>query len=159
MTKHEYNQLNEQQKRDVAWFLWEKYIDLDSPTYSKDFHFSAYGSTKLFVNERNIFERGSELFELDLIRNLNAEDIPDSNKELFPIPTLSNAFKRIKSVRIARIIPKERFHWIDFEINLGDIFHNKKSNGYGTSSSWGLGCNNDLFDWICEIPMQYIEPN
>lgn len=158
MTKDQYNELNKQRKCDVAWFLWNKHVSLDATTYSKDFHFSVYGSRRLFVNERNVLERDSELFELDLIRNLNIEDVPCSNKELFPIPALHNEFKTIKTVRIVRDIPKERFHWIDFAITVGDIFYNKNSNGYGTTSSWGLGCNNDHFDWTCEIPLQYIKP-
>ena len=86
------------------------------------------------------------------------DEVPATNKLDFPIPTLGKVFDRVKTVIVSRDIPVQRFHWIDFEIALGDIFNNKYSNGHGTCSSWGLGCNNDQFHWTCEIPMQYVVP-
>ena len=158
MTKAEYNNLSDQEKLNLAWFLWNKYVDLDSLHYNQDFHFAVYGSRRLFVNSRNIAKRGTELFDLDVIRNIKMEDIPASDELDFPIPTLGKEFERVRTVSITRDIPKERFHWIDFEIAVGDIFNNKNSNGHGTCSSWGLGCNNDQFDWTCELPLQYLKP-
>ena len=158
MTKAEYNNLNDGEKLDLAWFLWNRYIDLNSPSYNQEFHFAVYGSRRLFVNSKNIGRRGSELFGLEIIRNIKMEDVPASKELDFPIPTLGKVFDRAKTVIVSRDIPKQRFHWIDFEISVGDTFNNKNSNGYGTCSSWGLGCNNDQFDWTCELPMQYLEP-
>ena len=158
MTKAEYNNLNDGEKLDLAWFLWNQYIDLNSPSYNQEFHFAVYGSRRLFVNSRNIARRGSELFGLEIIRNIKMEDVPSSKELDFPIPTLCNVFDGVKTVIVSRDIPKQRFHWIDFEISVGDIFNNKNSNGYGTCSGWGLGCNNDQFDWTCEVPMQCLEP-
>ena len=158
MTIEEYNNLNDQEKLNVAWLIWRKYIDLDSPDYNKEFHYQAYGSRRLFVNSRKIAKRGIKLFKLEIIHKLKMEDIPNSEEKDFPIPNLGKIFEKVQSVRVHREIPKERFHWIDFEIAKGDIFINKNSNGHGTCSSWGLGCNNENFDWTCEIPLQYIEP-
>jgi hypothetical protein len=158
MTKAEYNSLNDGEKLDLAWFLWNQYIDLNSPSYNQEFHFAVYGSRRLFVNSRNIATRGSELFELEIIRNIKMEDIPSSKELDFPIPTLGKVFDGVITVIVSRDISKQRFHWIDFDIAVGDTFYNKKSNGHGTCTSWGLGCNNDQFDWTCEIPMQYIKP-
>lgn len=158
MTKAEYNSLHDGEKLDLAWFLWNQYIDLNSPSYNQEFHFAVYGSRRLFVNSRNIATRGSELFELEIIRNIKMEDIPSSKELDFPIPTLGKVFDGVKTVIVFRDISKQRFHWIDFDIAVGDTFYNKNSNGHGTCSSWGLGCNNDQFDWTCEIPMQYIKP-
>lgn len=158
MTKAEYNYLNDGQKLDLAWFLWNRYIDLNSPSYNQEFHFAVYGSRRLFVNSKNIGRRGSELFELYIIQNIKMEFIPASKELDFPIPTLGKVFDGVKTVIVSRNMPKQRFHWIDFEISVGDIFNNKNINGYGTCSSWGLGCNNDQFDWTCELPMQYLEP-
>ena len=157
MTKVEYNNLNDNEKLNLAWILWNKYIDLDSPSYNQEFHFAVYGSRRLFVNSRNIAKRGTELFELDIIRNIKMQNIPVSKELDFPIPTLSKVFDKVETIIISRDIPKERFHWIDFELSVGDILYNKNSNGYGTCSKWGLGCNNDQFDWTCELPMQYLE--
>ena len=81
MTKAEYNNLNDGEKLDLAWFLWNRYIDLNSPSYNQEFHFTVYGSRRLFVNSKNIGRRGSELFGLEIIRNIKMEDIPAS-KEL-----------------------------------------------------------------------------
>jgi hypothetical protein len=86
------------------------------------------------------------------------ENVPASKELDFPIPTLGKVFDGVKTVVVSRDIPKQRFHWIDFEISVGDTFNNKNSNGYGTCSSWGLACNNDQFDWTCELPLQYLEP-
>ncbi len=158
MTKALYNNLSDQEKLNLAWFLWNKYVDLDSPHYNQEFHFAVYGSRRLFINSRNIPRRGTELFELDIIRNIKMEDIPTTDELDFPIPNLGKMFERVRTVRITRDIPEERFHWIDFEIAVGDIFNNKNSNGHGTCSNWGLGCNNDQFDWTCELPFQYLEP-
>lgn len=158
MTKTEYNSLNDGEKLNLTWFLWNRYIDFDSPHYDQEFHFTVYGSRRLFISSRNVARRGTELFELDLIRKITIEDIPTSEELDFPIPTLGKAFDKVKTVIVTRDIPKERFHWIDFEIAVGDIFNNKNSNGFGTCSSWGLGCNNDQFDWTCELPFQYLEP-
>lgn len=159
MNRAEYNSLNDEEKLNTAWHLWNKYINLDSPRYDQEFHFAVYGSRKLFVNYRNIATRGIRLFELKIFRNLKMEDVPTSKEPDFPIPTLNKVFEKVKTVRVCRDIPKERFHWIDFEITKGDVFKNKNSSGYGTCSSWGLGCNNDEFDWTCELPMQYVRPN
>jgi len=159
MTKAEYNSLNDGEKLNLAWFLWNKFVDLDSPHYNQEFHFAVYGSRRLFVSSINIAKRGTELFELDIIRNIKMKDVPATDELDFPIPTLGKVFERVRTVRVNRNIPKERFYWIDFEIAAGDIFSNKDSNGHGTCSSWGLGCNNDQFDWTCEIPMQYIQPS
>lgn len=158
MTKAQYNILSDQEKLNLAWFLWNKFVDLASPHYNQEFHFAVYGSRRLFVNSRNITKRGSELFELEIIRNMKMEDIPSSKELDFPIPTLGKVFDEVKTVIVTRDIPKQRFHWIDFEIAVGDTFCNKNSNGHGTCSSWGLGCNNDEFDWTCELPLQYIKP-
>jgi hypothetical protein len=158
MTKAEYNSLNDGEKLNLAWFLWNKFVDLDSPHYNQEFHFAVYGSRRLFVCSINIAKRGTELFELDIIRNIKMKDVPATDELDFPIPTLHKVFERVRTVRVNRNIPKERFYWIDFEIAAGDIFNNKNSNGYGTCSRWGLGCNNDQFDWTCEIPMQYVAP-
>jgi hypothetical protein len=158
MTKAQYNKLNDKEKLNLAWFLWNKYVDLDSPYYNQEFHFKVYGSYRLFVNSKNIARRGTELFKLDIIRNIKMEDIPATKELDFPIPTLGKVFEDVNTVRVARDIPKERYHWIDFEIAIGDIFYNKNSNGYGTCSSWGLGCNSNKLDWTCELPMQYIQP-
>ena len=158
MTKAQYNNLNDGEKLDLAWFLWNRYIDLNSPSYNQEFHFAVYGSRRLFVNSKNIGRRGSELFELYIIHNIKMEHIPASKELDFPIPTLGKVFDGIKTVIVSRDIPKQRFHWIDFEISVGDTFNNENSNGYGTCSSWGLGCNNDNFDWTCELPLQYLEP-
>lgn len=86
------------------------------------------------------------------------EYIPATEESDFPIPTLGKVFDGIKTVVVSRDIPKQRFHWIDFEISVGDIFNNKNSNGHGTCSSWGLGCKNYQFDWTYELPLQYLEP-
>jgi len=158
MTKAEYNNLNDGEKLDLAWFLWNQYIDLNSPSYNQEFHFAVYGSRRLFVNSRNIARRGSELFELEIILNIKMENVPASKGLDFPIPTLGKVFNGVKTVIVSRDIPTQRFHWIDFEISVGDIFNNKNSNGYGTCSSWGLGCNNDQFEWTCELPLQYLKP-
>lgn len=146
MTKVEYNNLNDNEKLNLAWLLWNKYIDLDSPTYNQEFHFAVYGSRRLFVNSRNIAKRGSELFELDIIRNINKDNIPVSKELDFPIPTLSKVFDKVETIIISRDIPKERFHWIDFKLEVGDILKYKNSNGCGTCSRWGLSCNNDQFE-------------
>ena len=159
MTKAEYNNLNDGEKLDLVWFLWNRYIDLNSPSYNQEFHFAVYGSRRLFVNSKNIARRGSELFELHIIRNIKMEDIPTSKELDFPIPTLGKVFDGIKTVVVSRDIPKQRFHWIDFEISVGDTFNNENSIGYGTCSSWGLGCNNDQFDWTFELPLQYLKPS
>ena len=158
MTKAEYNSLKDGEKLNLAWFLWNRYIDLNSPSYNQEFHFAVYGSRRLFVNSKNIGRRGSELFGLEIIHNIKIEDIPASKELDFPIPTLGKVFDGIKTVVVSRDIPKQRFHWIDFEISVGDSFNNKNSNGFGTCSSWGLGCNNDQFDWTFELPLQYLEP-
>ena len=158
MTKALYNNLSDQEKLNLAWFLWNKYVDLDSPHYNQEFHFAVYGSRRLFVNSRNIAKRGTELFELDIIHNTKMKDVPDTDELDFPIPTLGKVFDGVKTVIVSRVIPKHRFHWINFEISVGDIFNNKNSNGHGTCSNWGLGCNNDQFDWTCELPFQYLEP-
>lgn len=78
-----------------------------------------YGSHRLFVNARNIARRGSELFELEIILNIKMEDVPASKELDFPIPTLGKVFDGVKTVIVSRDIPKQRFHWIDFEISVG----------------------------------------
>lgn len=130
MTKVAYNSLNDGEKLNLAWFLCNKFVDLYSPHYNQEFHFAVYGSRRLFVNSRKIAKRGTELFELDIIRNIKMKDVPATDELDFPIPTLGKVFERVRTVRVTRDIPKDRFHWIDFEIAVGNIFNNKNINGH-----------------------------
>jgi hypothetical protein len=158
MTRLEYNYLSEEDKLKVVWYIWGTYINLDAPSYNQELHFLLYGSRRLMVNSKPIMERGSTLFNNKIILELDISRVPQTDKKDFPIEHLSKQFNQINKVKIKKSIPKIRFHWIDFKIEQGDIFFNTNNNGHGTKSAWGLGCNNDHFDWTCEIPMQYLEP-
>jgi len=158
MTKAQYNYLTDKDKLNVAWHLWNTYIDLDSPIYDEELHFLLYGSRRLMVNSKSVIARGSDIFNNEIIRRLDLRKIPPTDMVWFPIEYLSNKFNHIKTVMVTRSIPKARFHWIEFDTKQGDVFVNTNDSGHGTKSVWGLGCKNMYFDGICEIPMQYLEP-
>ena len=158
MTKEQYNELPPNRKLDVAWYLWNTYIEMDSDQYDSEVHYGAYGLRRMFVNSRNIARRGKDFFELDKIAAFDAKSAPVTENTDFPIFKLTRRFVGVKAVRVSREISQSRFYWIDFDVKIGDVFYNKNDSGYGSISSWGLSCNNDHFDWSCEIPMQYIEP-
>ena len=138
MTPEEYNEPMKKRKIDIAWFLWETYVNLDVPTYNESFHFMIYGSKRLLVNAKNIHRRDQKLFEDNILQRLDPASVPNTKEKLFPIESLKRPFACAETVVIHRDIPLQRFPWIDFEISKNQILKISLENPYNVCSHLGI---------------------
>ena len=158
MAPDEYNELDAKRKRDVAWFLWETYVLLDAPKYHESFHFLIYGSNRLLVNAKNIHRRDQRLFEADILQRLETSSVPNTKEKLFPIEALRRPFENANNVIINKEIPRQRFHWLDFDVVQHQEVEIQRNVDYGTCSYWGIPCCFQEGQGVYEIPLQYVLP-
>ncbi|MCO4815431.1 MAG: hypothetical protein KC454_12010 [Flavobacteriales bacterium] len=157
MTPKEYNELDEKRKIDIAWFLWESYVNLDAPTYNEPFHFMIYGSKRLLVNAKNIHRRDQKLFEDNILQRLDPDSVPNTKEKLFPIEALKRPFECAETVVIQKDIPLQRFPWIDFKISENQILKISLENPYNVCSFWGIPCIHPFENFVIELPAQYLQ--